>query len=187
MSQFPVAAGGSSVAQALVITVKVLAVCGFLAALAALAWWMFPRSAGRVSGSTVVYPGGMTSRMWTGSYGSAWLELVMTGLHSAGAGRSGLCPVGGKLWRHRRGKGCPVSRHVGAAVVPPGRQRYVLDFAMGRSSGFAGAAGSSGNSCRDQGQEAGLLVTRSVVARPCRAGVPTQSPVAGRASGGNAA
>jgi hypothetical protein len=86
MSQFPVAAGGSSVAQALVITVRVLAVCGFLAALAALAWWMFPRSAGRISGSMVVYPGGMTSRMWTGSYGSAWLELGDDGVALRGRG-----------------------------------------------------------------------------------------------------
>jgi hypothetical protein len=75
MGQLPVTAARSSVAQALVVTAKVLAACGFFAAVAALCWWMFPRSAGRVSGSTSIYPGGMTSWMITGSYGTAWLEL----------------------------------------------------------------------------------------------------------------
>ena len=61
--------------QALIVAGKVLAACGFLTGLGLLAWWMFPRSAGRMSGSILLYPGGMTSQHWTGSYGTACLEL----------------------------------------------------------------------------------------------------------------
>jgi hypothetical protein len=63
------------VIQALIVAGKVLAACGFFAAFGLAVWWTFPRSRGRMSSSTALYPGGMTSQQWTGSYGTAWLEL----------------------------------------------------------------------------------------------------------------
>jgi len=63
------------VTQALVVAAKVLAGCGFLALLGLIAWFSFPRSAGRTVGSSIVYAGGMTSRSIVGSYGTARLEL----------------------------------------------------------------------------------------------------------------
>ena len=86
MGRLLVTVGRSPVVQALVVTAKVLAACGFFAAVAALCWWMFPRSAGRVSGSTSIYPGGMTSWMITGTYGTTWLELGEDGVALRGRG-----------------------------------------------------------------------------------------------------
>jgi hypothetical protein len=51
-----------------------------------LARFMFPRSAARVMGGTAVYPGGMTSRMLTGSYRTARLELSDGGVAVLGRG-----------------------------------------------------------------------------------------------------
>ena len=69
-------AGRLPIAQVLVVAWKLLAVAGFLAALVFLARWGLPRSAARVTDRTAVYPGGMTSRMITGSYGTARLKLL---------------------------------------------------------------------------------------------------------------
>jgi hypothetical protein len=64
----------------------VLAVAGFFAVLALIARFSFPRSAAQVDGTTAVYPGGMTSRMLTGSYAAARLELADSGVAVRGRG-----------------------------------------------------------------------------------------------------
>jgi hypothetical protein len=62
-------------AHVLVIIGKVLALAGFSAMFILLIRWCFPRSAGRVRASALIYAGGMTSKRMTGSWGTVSLEL----------------------------------------------------------------------------------------------------------------
>jgi hypothetical protein len=78
--------GRLPIAQVLVVAGKVLAAAGFFAAVVFFVRWGFPPSAVRVTGRTAVYPGGMTSRMITGSYGTARLELSDGGVAVLGRG-----------------------------------------------------------------------------------------------------
>jgi hypothetical protein len=62
-------------AHVLVVIAAVLVPAGFAAAFTLLVRLMFPRSAARVRGCELIYPGGMTSGMWTGTWGTASLAL----------------------------------------------------------------------------------------------------------------
>ena len=64
------------VAHVVAVLAKVLAFVGFVALIVLVMRFCFPRSAARIDGTTAVYPGGMTSRMLTGSYGTARLVLA---------------------------------------------------------------------------------------------------------------
>lgn len=73
-------------AHVLELTGKVLALAGFVTAFTLVLRFGFPKSAARVKGSALIYAGGMTSGMWTGSRGTASLELGGRGVAIRGRG-----------------------------------------------------------------------------------------------------
>lgn len=73
-------------AHVLMVAGKVLAAAGFVAVFVLFVWFGFPRSAAQARGSVLVYAGGVRSRMWAGSWGTARLELGGEGLAIRGRG-----------------------------------------------------------------------------------------------------
>ena len=68
------------------LTGKVLALAGFVTAFTLVLRFSFPKSAARVKGSVLIYAGGMTSGTWTGSLGTARMELGGYGVAIRGRG-----------------------------------------------------------------------------------------------------